>query len=57
MNQLFKDHKNQNLGNNGAKINISSDLLKNDYGSPLEGAEHESDIGNLHFFIQNLNFG
>ena len=41
----------------GAKIKISSDLIKNDCYSQFEGAEYESDIGILQFFMKNLNFG
>ena len=33
------------------------DLLENECTSQSEGAEYESDINTLQFFIHNLNFG
>ena len=35
----------------GVEIKISSDLLENQYTNQFEGAEYESDIGILQFYI------
>ena len=48
---------NQNLGKNGAKTKISSDLLENLYSSQFKNAEDELGIDILRFDIWNLHLG